>query len=180
MKRAIVVAATILALAGCRTEKDVEVTPVTLNDEAMGHYCGMSLMEHEGPKGQVILTTGMPPIWFSSALDTVAFTMLPEEPKDYAGIFVSDMGRADNWADPGADNWIDARSAFYVVGSNARGGMGGAEVVPFAERAVAEGFAATRGGVVKPFAELQPDEILGVGGADFDDPDDAEATHAQH
>ncbi|MFT3691125.1 nitrous oxide reductase accessory protein NosL [Paenirhodobacter sp.] len=158
MKPLLIAALIALTLTGCK-EETAALPPETLTAEAVGRYCGMNLMEHAGPKGQVVLAQGV--YWFSSARDTVAFTMMPDEPKDYGGIYVSDMARAASWDAPGADNWIDARQAFYVVGSTAQGGMGGAEVVPFGTRAAAEAFARDRGGEVKTFAELTPATILG-------------------
>lgn len=170
MKPLLMAALMALSLAACRDDTAATAPPVSLTAEAVGRYCGMNLMEHEGPKGQVILAAGHDPFWFSSARDTVAFTMMPDEPKDYAGIYVSDMGRAESWAQPGADNWVDARKAVYVVGSDAEGGMGGAEIVPFAARDAAEAFAASHGGAVRAFADLTPAEVLGSGA-----PDDAAA-----
>ncbi|MBP7002062.1 nitrous oxide reductase accessory protein NosL [Amaricoccus sp.] len=149
-----------LALAGCR-EDAAAPAPHTLTDAAIGRYCGMMLTEHEGPKGQVLLQGSDEPLWFSSARDAVAFTLLPEEPKDIAAIYVSDMGAAPSWADPGADNWTDARAASYVLHSDAEGAMGGAEAVPFADRAKAEAFAAGHGGEVVAFDAIPPDYILG-------------------
>lgn len=164
MTRLILAALICLPLAACKTET-AEVVPVSMTAEAIGRYCGMNLTEHDGPKGQVILTPGLDPLWFSSARDTVAFTMLPEEPKDYAAVFVSDMGAAKSWTDPGADNWIDAKTAIYVVGSDARNGMGAVEAVPFASEEAARAFADGRGGELRRFDELRPEDIFG-------DPDD--------
>lgn len=154
-----------LPLAGCKTET-AEVAPASLSADAVGRYCGMNLTEHEGPKGQVILHAGMDPLWFSSARDTLAFTMLPDEPKDYAAIYVSDMGAAASWADPGADNWIDAKAAVYVTGSDAQGGMGGAELVPFASEEAARAFADLRGGELRRFADLRPEDVLDIAASD--------------
>jgi nitrous oxide reductase accessory protein NosL len=136
-----------LALAACK-EEAVKPAPHTLTDAATGRYCGMMLAEHEGPKGQILLEGVDGPVWFSSARDTLAFTLLPEEPKDIAAMYVSNMGAAATWADPGTDNWTDAHAASFVVGSTAEGGMGGAEAVPFADPAMAATFAAEHGGEV--------------------------------
>ena len=149
-----------LLLSACK-EEAAKPEPQTLTDEAIGRYCGMMLAEHEGPKGQVFIQGISEPLWFSSVRDAVAFTLLPEEPKDIAAIYVSDMGAAVSWADPGSDNWTDARTASFVIGSSAEGGMGGAEAVPFADRARAETFAAETGGQVVPFDAIPPEYVLG-------------------
>ena len=161
MKRLALAALLALSLAACREETTALAAPVTLTADAVGRYCGMNLMEHEGPKGQVVLSKDLGAYWFSSARDTVAFTMMPDEVKDYGGLYVSDMAKAKSWGDPGADNWIDAKSAFYVVGAKVEAAMGGAEIVPFGTREAAEAFARDKGGTVRGFDELTPDEVLG-------------------
>jgi len=157
-------AAATMGLTGCGDEAPAEMPPpFALTSEAIGRYCGMNVLEHAGPKGQIILT-GLPePIWFSSARDAVAFTRLPEEPKDVSAIYVSDMAKAPNWDEPGAENWVDARKAFYVIGSSAKGGMGASETVPFSTQAAAEEFAKTKGGKVVSFDDIPSDYVLGTG-----------------
>ncbi|RUM95450.1 copper resistance protein CopZ [Pseudaminobacter arsenicus] len=153
----------ILISAGCTGETQLDApNPAALDETAMGHYCGMNVLEHPGPKGQVILGKILEPIWFSSARDTVAFTMLPEEPKDIAAIYVSDMARAESWENPGAQNWVEARQAFYVVGSSVRGGMGAPETVPFSTRDAAAAFANKNGGQVVRFDAIPRDYVLGI------------------
>ncbi|AFL52447.1 copper chaperone NosL [Sinorhizobium fredii] len=153
-----------LFLAACEKDQEAKMpAPYSLTTDAMGRYCGMNVLEHPGPKGQVILVDIPEPIWFSSARDTIAFTMLPEEPKDIAAIYVSDMGTAPSWEEPGAENWIDARKAFYVVGSTVKGGMGSEEAVPFSSDGAAREFAAKNGGQVKRFAEVPTEYVLGTG-----------------
>ena len=156
-------------MTGCEDEQQATPpAPFALTAEAMGRYCGMNVLEHPGPKGQIILQQIPEPIWFSSARDTLAFTMLAEEPKDIAAIYVSDMGSAPSWEDPGAKNWIDARTAFYVIGSTSRGGMGADEAVPFSTRDAAGKFAGKNGGQVVGFADIPRNYILGIGAADPD------------
>ena len=71
------------------------------------------------------------------------------------------MAAAREWANPGAENWIDARKAFYVIGSSAKGGMGAAETVPFSTREAAELFATRNGGDVVRFEDIPPEYVLG-------------------
>jgi copper chaperone NosL len=104
-------------------------------------------------------------VWFSSARDTLSFTMLPEEPKDIRAIYVSDMGKAETWEKPGVKNWIDARQALFVIESRMKGGMGAEELVPFSDRKAAETFASRNGGRIVSFAEVPKEYVLG-GGAD--------------
>ena len=130
---------TLLALlaVGCDDEDKAAAKkppPVALTQDAMGHFCGMALVEHPGPKGQILLRGDRRPVWFSSARDTVAFTYLDEESKAISAIYVSDMGKAPDWEHPGPDDWVEARRAWFVLGSNRRGGMGAEEAVPFSDQ----------------------------------------------
>ena len=152
-----------LALSGCNDEKTAEAPPPPqeMTASAIGRYCGMNVMEHPGPKGQIILASQKEAVWFSSARDAISFTLLPEEPKDIRAIYVSDMAKATNWENPGATNWVDAKQAAFVIGSRLKGGMGGEEAVPFSDRSAADRFASENGGRVVAFAEVPKDYVLG-------------------
>ena len=154
-----------LLLAGCGEQQAAKPPPPphTLTATAVGKYCGMTLVEHPGPKGQILLAGQAAPVWFSSARDAVAFTLLPEEAKDIRAIYVSDMAKAPSWTDPGADNWVEARSAVFVIGSAMRGGMGAEETVPFSDRHAAEHFASEHGGRLVSLADIPRDYVLGSG-----------------
>lgn len=150
----------VMALSGCG-KKEAEVPPpVAIPADAIGHFCNMSVSEHPGPKGEIMLKGQAQPVWFTSARDAIAFTLLPEEPKDILAIYVSDMGKS-SWDRPEA--WVEARHAYFVIGSNRTGGMGAAEAVPFSERQTAEAFAAANGGSVVDFQHVPQDYILGAG-----------------
>ena len=149
----------VFLLTACEKSQPVEVPRAqTLTREANGYYCLMTVVNHNGPKGQIILSDKKQALWFTSVRDTIAFTLSPEEPKNIAAIYVNDMTDA-NWDNPGADNWIDARKAWYVLGSNLSGGMGAAEAVPFATKEGAESFRTKQGGKVYAFASIPEDYI---------------------
>jgi copper chaperone NosL len=167
MKKIALLAALVSALlmSGCNDEKTAEAAPPPqeMTASAIGRYCGMNVMEHPGPKGQIILASQKEPIWFSSARDAISFTMLPEEPKDIQAIYVSDMAKASSWDEPGAATWVDAKKAFFVIGSKMKGGMGAEEAVPFSDKAAAVRFASENGGRVVAFADVPKDYVLGDG-----------------
>ncbi len=141
-------------LAACEKDQVAEMPPAQqLTREANGYYCLMTVVNHSGPKGQIILTDKREALWFTSVRDTIAFTHSPEEPKNIAAIYVNDMSDA-SWDDPGADNWIDARKAWYVLGSDRSGGMSAAEAVPFLTKEKATSFADQQGGAVYAFATI--------------------------
>ena len=147
-----------VVLAGCDKTEETIPPPAALSTDAAGYYCGMQVTEHAGPKGQIHIAGVAQPFWFTSVRDALAFTRLPEEPKNIVVIYVNDMGIAD-WDRPDDSSWIDARSAWYVVGSSRVGGMGGAEIVPFSTRAQADEFAVRYGGDVLRFDQI-PDELV--------------------
>jgi copper chaperone NosL len=117
-------------------------------EDAIGYFCQMLLVEHPGPKGEIRLDGVAEPIFFSQARDTIAYLRMPEQSNVVLAAYVSDMGAAESWEQPGRDNWIPAADAFYVVGSSRVGGMGAPETVPFGKREAAEAFAKEYGGSV--------------------------------
>ncbi|SDM45312.1 Nitrous oxide reductase accessory protein NosL [Oryzisolibacter propanilivorax] len=68
-------------------------------------------------------------------------------PGSVAALYVTDAG-------PQRHGWIDARSAWYVHGSDARGPMRAGNLPAFATRQAAQDFAARRGGQALAFDEV--------------------------
>lgn len=168
-------------LAGCKDESTTAAppTPLEVQADATGHYCGMQLTDHTGPKGQIHVANG-PPYWFSSVRDTIAFTRLPEEPRDIVAIYVNDMGRASNWDQPEAGTWIDARQAHFVIESNQAGGMGAPEAVPFSDPAAAEVFRNEHGGRIVRLDEVPDDYVLGTVDLGHQEATEASPRHSGH
>jgi len=159
------------ALSACRAEIAPPPEPVAMTAEAVGHFCQMNLLEHGGPKGQVHLEGQPNPLFFSQVRDALAFKLLPEQEAAITAIYVSDMAAASSWDEPGAANWIDAESAFYVEGSEQEGGMGAPEMIPFGTQAAARDFASTHGGKVLRLAEIPPEIVLAADGPATDQDD---------
>ena len=82
-------------------------------DKEVAH---VALVEHPGPKGQAILKGRDEPVWFSSARDAIAFTRLPDEPKDIAASCLRQpdgvRGRAEL---PGAGDVAEGVAAAQVL-----------------------------------------------------------------
>ena len=153
----------VFGLTACMEEDVAELPPpAPLTIEATGYYCNMTITDHQGPKGQVRLKSLKKPLWFSSVRDTVAFTLLPEEPKDITVIYVTDMSKPDAWENPDNRDWVDAHAAHFVIGSSRKGGMGAAEPVPFISRQAAEDFARQYGGKIFAFTEIPESAGLGT------------------
>jgi copper chaperone NosL len=163
--RALAAALLVSVLAACGEKKPAEAPPppAEVSDSSIAEFCHMALFEHPGPKGQIFVKSRPEPFWFASVRDTFAFTMLPEEPKDIAAVYVNDMGKVKNWDSPEPGTWIDAHKAFFVIESRKRGGMGEAEAIPFSDEAAAAAFVAENGGRVVRFDGMPRDYILPAG-----------------
>ena len=108
----------------------------------------MLLIDHDGPKGQIHLASREDPLWFSSVRDTIAFLRLPEEASDVTAVYVNDMAQAKSWDQPEDGAWVEAREAWFVLGSDRVGGMGAPEAVPFSAKNAAEVCLSTAGTMV--------------------------------
>jgi copper chaperone NosL len=86
----------------------------------------------------------------------------PEQKKHVRALYVQDMA-STAWDSPkGA--WIDAKTAFYVLGSRLKGSMG-PTLASFAQEQAAKDFAARNGGTVLAFAAVKPDMVVLNGGS---------------
>lgn len=159
-----------LTLSACKEEVAQDISPQEFTAESLGHYCQMNLLEHPGPKAQVVLE-GMPTLFFSQVRDAVAYTRAPEQMAPILAVYVNDMGAPGaSWDVPGVGNWIDAKAAFFVVGSAREGGMGAPETVPFSSREAAQAFADAEGGTVLELGAIRDDMVLAP--VDMGDEDD--------
>lgn len=157
--------AVVLGLAACgQKSQKAPPAPWEITSQATGHFCGMGLTEHPGPKGQIFVAGRKEPYWFSSVRDTIAFTKLPEEPKAVLAIYVNDMGKAANWEQPEPGTWIEAKRAWFVIDSRRLGGMDTKEAVPFGEEGKAKSFLAEHGGRLVRFEEIPDDYVFGGAG----------------
>lgn len=154
LARPLVIAAfaVVLLFAGCG-----EPARVTVPQEiAKGTACvldGMLLLDFPGPKAQIHYEQGGPD-FFCDTKEMFSMILRPEEKKRVVAVYTQDMAKAD-WKQPqGA--WIDARTAFYVVGSSMQGSMG-PTIASFAGAADAQAFASRHGGKVLRFEQVTPD-----------------------
>jgi copper chaperone NosL len=160
MTKRLAILAAFLAVAACSPQNAAGPPPaVAMTEEALGHYCQMSLLEHPGPKAQVHLAGIAEPLFFSQVRDAIAYQRMPEQSHAITAIYVSDMGAAPSWELPGADNWISADSAVYVIGATIVGGMGAPELVPFSTEERAQAFIAEHGGMSVAL-EAVPDAMV--------------------
>ncbi|NNE81689.1 MAG: copper resistance protein CopZ [Silicimonas sp.] len=151
----------ILPLAACKEDQAAIPDPIPLTVEAVSYFCQMNVLEHGGPKAQVHLE-GLPaPLFFAQVRDAVAYLKSEERDRRVAMTYVSDMGQATSWNEPGENNWTSAADAFFVIGAGVRGGMGAPEIVPFATRESAEAFVVQYGGTITTLNDIPNDTVLG-------------------
>lgn len=152
-----------LLLAACSDEPTRNYTAEEPSREATGFYCGMLITEHQGPKGQIQLDNPLPRLWFSSVRDALTYAAQEvANDGEIAGFWVNDMSKG-TWEKPAPGSWVDARKAFFVIGSNKASGMGGGEAVPFGERSQADAFAKINGGHVVDYQTARQEITTSTG-----------------
>ncbi|MGB8621777.1 MAG: nitrous oxide reductase accessory protein NosL [Paracoccaceae bacterium] len=134
--------------------------PIPMSRDALSYYCQMNIIDHAGPKGQIHLEGQSTPLFFAQVRDAIAYLKAPEREARITAIYVSDMGNAPNWKNPGVRNWTAARTATFVVGAGVRGGMGAPEIVPFAKPEDADAFIDRYGGTAMTIDEIPDDAVL--------------------
>jgi len=152
----------LVLISGCKEDAAgfAVPEPLALSEDAAGHYCQMVILEHQGPKAQVHLAGFLAPLWFSQVRDGIAYLKSPEQSAEILVLYVNDMGKAVSWLEPGSENWIDANTAFFVVGSDAIGGMGAPEIAPFGDIMKANKFIDEHGGEVMLLDDIPIDIVL--------------------
>ncbi|MDO5667840.1 MAG: nitrous oxide reductase accessory protein NosL [Alcaligenaceae bacterium] len=177
-----------VSLVACKPSTESVEVPLAaqFSDDATGHFCHMFLSEHDGPKAHLFLAGQEEPVWFTEVNQLFAFRLLPEEPKNVVAMYVNDASGVQDWTDHSVNkNWLDAKTAFYVIESSFIGGMGSSDALPFKDRAAAEAYTADNGGRVVSFDEMpesfvfqQPLQSHAEQGAH--DPAASESAHQNH
>ncbi|MFO7994039.1 MAG: nitrous oxide reductase accessory protein NosL [Marinobacter sp.] len=150
-------AAALLAvfLAGC-SESQEQVTekpaPVHIESGDECHVCGMAITRFPGPKGEAITAREQQVNKFCSTRDMFTWALQPENAKRDHTLYVHDMAQTD-WEHPDDTALIDAREAFFVVGSERTGAMG-PTLASFASENSALEFANEFGGEVVKFQDV--------------------------
>ena len=128
------------AFATTLTACNKPVTPAAPQEITAGTSCsldGMTLADFPGPKAQIQYATGNPD-YFCDTMEMFSIYLQPEQKKRITGIFTQDMGKT-SWEKP-QGHWIDAKQAFYILGSKKNGSMG-PTLASFALQQDAEKFA---------------------------------------
>ena len=153
-----------VAFAACSKPAAPPVTPQEITASTSCSLDGMTLADFPGPKGQIHYAAGSPD-FFCDTMEMFSIYLQPEQKKRITGIFTQDMGKTD-WEKP-QSNWIDARQAFYVLGSKKTGSMG-PTLAAFNSQKDAESFAKSFGGKVLRFEQVTSDMVNLTGGVIHD------------
>jgi copper chaperone NosL len=89
---------------------------------------------------------------FCSTAEMLGWWLQPENHHGDAKLYVHDMGRS-TWNTPDDSHLIDAKNAFYVIGSGLKGAMG-VVLASFSNQQAAEKLAADSGGRVLRFSDI--------------------------
>ncbi len=163
-----------LTACGEAPEEQVQATPVAFESGDECHVCGMIIMEFPGPKGEAIEARSGAVRKFCSTRDMLSWWLEPENRNLRATLFVHDMARSD-WQHPDDRHLIDARSAFYVVGSALEGSMG-PTLASYGSLAAAEQLVREQGGQVLRFDEITPETLAQL----VEMPQEPTTTHPEH
>lgn len=144
----------LLFVAACSEDvkQEVNTASVTFNAGDECHVCGMLVIEWPGAKGQSINKQSGETLKFCSTTDLFSWWLQPENKTVQAQIYVHDMAKTE-WVNPVDDHLIDAREAWYVVGSDLIGAMG-PTLVSYADESAALELAAKSGGRVLRFDDI--------------------------
>ncbi len=154
--RAALVAA--LLAAACTPQAVPHATELGAN--AICSLDGMQLADFPGPKGQIVYDVGDPEV-FCDTVELLSSYLQPEEQRHVVAVYTQDMA-ATPWERP-SGHWIDAKGAYYVIGSRKAGSMG-PTLGAFAREPDARAFATENGGRVLRFAEITPAMVALDGG----------------
>lgn len=137
-----------LLLIGCSGAETV--SPAAVTKDTTCALDGMLLQDFAGPKGQIVYEHGERD-FFCDTKEMFSLLLRPEQKKRVVAVFTQDMAKAD-WKHP-EGHWIDAKTAFYVIGSRREGSMG-LTIGAFATEKDAQAFASQYGGQVMPFDRI--------------------------
>ncbi|WP_077284050.1 nitrous oxide reductase accessory protein NosL [Cognaticolwellia aestuarii] len=157
MLRKLLLSIVLVAVIGCSEQSEQQqvihqAVAIESSDEC--HLCGMLITNFSGPKAElfrkgVTEADGNSVKKFCSTRDMFSFYLDPENKRNVTTILVHDMSKAP-WNAPNDGYFIDARNAWYVVGSEKMGAMG-KTLASFSAKADADAFAKEFGGTVIDF-----------------------------
>ncbi len=128
------------------------IGPVAFESGDACHVCGMIITEHPGAKGQITESRSKTTHKFCSTQDMLSWWLQPENEHLKAEIYVHDIAQTP-WDKPQDEYLIDARDAWFVIGSDLQGAMGPA-LATFGNREAADSIVESNGGRVLSWDQL--------------------------
>lgn len=148
-------------LLGCGSEEASQQATmrqaVAIESADECHLCGMIISNFPGPKGELYEKGKEEVKKFCSNRDLFTYLLQPENRRQVQQVFVHDMTQVP-WESPDDDLFIDAKSAWYVVGSSKKAAMGMA-VASFSKEKHARFFSDQFGGEVIRFDDITIDML---------------------
>jgi len=144
-----------LALTACNeSPSDLQLAQhaMTIERSDECHLCGMIITGFSGPKGQLYERSNEQNMKFCSTRDMFAYLLDPEHRHAIQTVYVHDMAAA-LWDTPDDEFYIDARTAWYVVGHSRKGAMG-PTLASFSDKTIAETFIKEYSGQLYSFDEI--------------------------
>ncbi|MGF1757689.1 nitrous oxide reductase accessory protein NosL [Photobacterium sagamiensis] len=139
------------------SEKAMVRQAVAIEQADECHLCGMIISNYPGPKGETYNKSSDSVSKFCSTRDLFSFVLQPENTRQVKEIYVHDMSKTP-WQRPEDEYFIDAREAWYVIGSEKTGAMG-KTLASFGQKADAEVFIKEFGGKLYSFEEITIDVL---------------------
>ena len=139
-------------------EAQTSQQPVIIESGDECHLCGMIITRFPGPKGEAFIGNQSTVRKFCSTQDLFAWFLQPENKPNTKQIFVHDMTQTD-WDKPDDTKLIDARKAFYVIGSSRQGSMG-KTLASFETIEAANDFGNQWGGKIIKFKEITTELLM--------------------
>jgi len=148
--------------------------PVAFESGDECHVCGMIITELPGAKAQALESRSTQVHKFCSTQDMLSWWLQPENQHLKAELYVHDVAKTP-WEDPLDEHLIDARSAWYVIGSSLAGAMG-PSLVSYSDRQAAQDLVDAKGGRVLSWEQLDMDVLRELASAGHEHI----AEHAEH
>ncbi len=139
------------------SEKAMVRQAVAIEQADECHLCGMIISNYPGPKGETYSKSSDSVNKFCSTRDLFSFVLQPENTRQVKEIYVHDTCKTP-WQRPEDEYFIDAREAWYVIGSEKTGAMG-KTLASFGKKADAEVFIGEFGGKLYSFEEITIDVL---------------------
>ena len=124
------------------------------------HLCGMLITNFDGPKGEIFRKEQGDKVFkFCSTRDMFSYYLDPENTRNVSQMLVHDMSKMP-WGSDSIDDkyFIDAKTAWYVAGSEKTGAMG-KTLASFSLQTDAQAFADEFGGKVLSFKDVNQDSL---------------------